>query len=285
MKCISPFEKVEIDKGFRLLTGHRCGQCMPCRITRKQEWTLRIILEAKLYEHNSFLTLTYAEEHRPSNRSVSKDTLQKFIKRLRRNSGFQFRYFGVGEYGDKTGREHYHVILFGYPAVYPEYVETSWHFGNFQLDALQPGGAGYIAGYTTKKLTAPDSVPGKEPEFSIMSRGKKGHEDVRFRGGIGYGYCQQIVKNLTRDKLNFVGDDYSYLRVQGMLLPLDKYMKDVINRTIGYNKLDKSFAEKLVISMKAYKNMKYPEAENDAKEKSKIKARQKLSRQKRYKKL
>jgi hypothetical protein len=258
---------------------------MPCRITRKQEITLRIILESLLYEHNSFLTLTYDDEHRPSNQSVSKTTLQKFIKRLRKNSGLQFRYFGVGEYGDVSGREHYHLILFGYPCFYEEYVEASWHYGHFQLDALQHGGAGYIAGYTTKKLTAPESVPGKEPEFRISSRGRKSHPDYRFRGGIGYGYCQQIIKNVTRDKLNFVGDDYRYLRIAGMLLPLDKYMRQLIDKQIGYTKIDKSLSEELVISMKNYYDMNYPEAKADEQAKAEIKARQRLARQKRHKKI
>jgi hypothetical protein len=243
------------------------------------------MLEAKLYEYNTFVTLTYADEYRPGDRSVHKKELQNFIKRLRKNSGLQFRYYGVGEYGDVTGREHYHIILFGYPCFYEEYIEASWPNGHVQVDALQPGGAGYIAGYTTKKLTASESVPGKEPEFAIMSRGKKSHTDYRFRGGIGYGYCKQIIKNITRDKLNFVGDDYGYIRIAGMLLPLDKYMRQNIDKMIGFTKIDQGIGKDIVISMTQYKNMNYPEAENDAKAKAEIKARQRFKKQTRGKKL
>jgi hypothetical protein len=291
MKCLFPVEKPKTVKGTRIYTAHRCGQCMPCRITRKQEKTLRIILESKLYEYNSFVTLTYDDNNRRSDRSLCKAELQKFIKRLRKNSGYKFRYFAVGEYGEKSatrndvGREHYHIILFGYPYVYPEFIERSWPFGFTTTDPLLAGGAGYIAGYTTKKLTAPDSVPGKEPEFSLSSRGKKSDKDPRFRGGIGYGYCQQIIKNMTRDKLNFVGEDYKYIRVDGMLLPLDKYMQKAINKHIGYSPIDKTLGQQLTISMRVYKNMSYPEAENDAKKRSEIKARQKLRIQKRRKKI
>lgn len=297
MKCIYPVSKHRVVDGNRIPFQHRCGQCMPCRITRKQEVTLRILLEAKLHDYNSFVTLTYNNEQiiapdgrtifrwRNGYQSVDKVALRKFIKRLRRRVKFQFRYYAVGEYGDESGREHYHLVLFGYPYVYQEEIEAAWWNGTCQVLPLENGGAGYIAGYTAKKLTRPESIPRKAPEFSISSRGRRQDPDYRFRGGIGYGYCQQIIKNITRDKLNFVGDDYKYLRVAGMLLPLDKYMRDAINKTIGYHKLDKSLGEELCISMKNYYNMNYPEAENDEKARSEIKARQRLARQKRYKKI
>ena len=96
MKCIYPVEKTRVSKGTRILYSHRCGQCMPCRVTRKQEWTLRIMLEAKLHENNSFLTLTYDDDNRPSNYSLSKEHLQKFHKRLRKNSRIKYRHYSVG---------------------------------------------------------------------------------------------------------------------------------------------------------------------------------------------
>lgn len=270
---------------------------MPCRITRKQQITLRIILESKLYEYNSFVTLTIENDKRIPYRansrsehsptwSVEKVQIQKFLKRLREKSKIKFRYFVVGEYGDDTGREHYHLILFGYAPFFEEYIQDSWPYGFCQIDHLLPGGASYCAGYTTKKLTSTEKLPnGKEPEFSTWSRGRKNDSDIRFQGSIGYGYCTQIIANMTRDKLNFVGEDYTVLRIQGMLLPLDEYMKSVINRVIGYTPLEKSYAEYLRIDKETYKNMRYPEAENDLKFRSERKAKQKIMLQKAKRKL
>ena len=44
--------------------------------------------------------------------TLSKDDLQKFFKRLRKNYGKKVRYFACGEYGPKHYRPHYHLLFF-----------------------------------------------------------------------------------------------------------------------------------------------------------------------------
>lgn len=97
-----------------------CGQCLECRIQQSRAWADRVILEAKKYQHNYFVTLTYDDNHLPYNNSLSKDDFQKFIKKLRnllkRRYNFTgLRFFGCGEYGDTTRRCHLHLILFNCP--------------------------------------------------------------------------------------------------------------------------------------------------------------------------
>lgn len=110
-----------------------CGKCIQCRLSYARDWANRIMLEAKEWEHNYFLTLTYDDAHlnfashfdvetgeldtRPV--LVKKD-FQDFMKRLR--TGFErnycctnVRFYACGEYGDLTARPHYHVILFNAP--------------------------------------------------------------------------------------------------------------------------------------------------------------------------
>ncbi|AXL14883.1 replication initiator protein [Microviridae sp.] len=109
MKCGYP-----VDIGGNL---HPCGRCMPCRINTKRMWTGRIIGESVAYKNNStFLTMTYDEEHKPKDNSLSFRDLQGYLKRLRSGSLGELRYFAVGEYGDKTARPHYHAIIFNAPA-------------------------------------------------------------------------------------------------------------------------------------------------------------------------
>jgi hypothetical protein len=70
--------------------------------------------EASLYEGNSFVTLTYDEDHLPSGYSLDYKHFQDFLKRLRKRfSPVRIRHFTCGEYGSVGGRPHFHSILFG----------------------------------------------------------------------------------------------------------------------------------------------------------------------------
>lgn len=92
-----------------------CGQCMECRITQTRNWATRMVLEAKMHEENCFITLTYDEDNRPKNKSLTKDDMQKFLKRYRKKlSPLKIRYYMTGEYGETTFREHYHLCIFGH---------------------------------------------------------------------------------------------------------------------------------------------------------------------------
>ena len=107
-----------------------CGKCFACQSNRRRDWHMRIKYEL-LHQLCSYtVTLTYDNEHLPPLvYFVDYDPIkepdkhgfwyhpydithvQKFFKRLRKD-GFQFRYFGVAEYGTKTARPHYHIIFF-----------------------------------------------------------------------------------------------------------------------------------------------------------------------------
>jgi len=174
-----------------------CGGCVGCRLARAKDWATRITHEAKLYEDSCFATLTYADEHLPLDGSISKRPVQLFLKRLRKVVG-PVRYFACGEYGDVTGRPHYHIILFGQAFLHDRYLwrkgakghvlyrspslETLWPFGSCEFGSVTPQSAGYVARYSLKKVTGkaaveyyrrPHPVTGQIfdvlPEFAMMS--------------------------------------------------------------------------------------------------------------------
>ena len=39
-----------------------CGSCMSCRLEKSRQWGVRCMHEAKLYENNCFVTLTFDDE-------------------------------------------------------------------------------------------------------------------------------------------------------------------------------------------------------------------------------
>lgn len=74
--------------------------------------------ELQDWESAIFVTLTYTDEQLliRSNyaQSLVKEDLRNFFKRLRKNlEPRRIKYYGIGEYGDKDGRPHYHAVIFG----------------------------------------------------------------------------------------------------------------------------------------------------------------------------
>lgn len=175
-----------------------CGKCIGCRLEYSRQWANRCMLELESHESSYFVTLTYDDKNLPENRSVSKREMQLFMKRLR----FQFkdqkiRFYGCGEYGDKTMRPHYHIILFGLKlddlVLYKKSGLGYNYYNSPSLDAVWQKGycvvadvswdtCAYTARYVLKKLNGDMakvySELNIEPEFVLMSR----------RPGIGREY-------------------------------------------------------------------------------------------------
>lgn len=161
----SPGQSYPGAKSFRMA----CGQCMGCRLDRAGDWALRCVHEAQFHEASSFVTLTYAPEHLPRDGSISKRHHQLFMKRLRKKLGRKVRFLMCGEYGDKLGRPHYHYIVFGEAfradrvlhskshsgdVLYTsETLSEAWGLGHAVLSDFTHATAGYVARYTTKKIT------------------------------------------------------------------------------------------------------------------------------------
>lgn len=93
-----------------------------------RNWANRCVLEMQYSKPAWFVTLTYDDEHLPKTFTVDKKTgealspaatlrprdLQLFMKLFRRHhEDSTVRFFAAGEYGDKTFRPHYHLIIFG----------------------------------------------------------------------------------------------------------------------------------------------------------------------------
>lgn len=149
---------------------------MPCRITRTKEWSVRLMHELSSWENATFVTLTYSEENLPSDNSLSKLTLQRFIKRLRKNApNGLIKHYSVGEYGELTGRAHYHSIIYNLSIADREYIQKTWGLGHIMAGTVTPDSTRYVAGYIQKKLyisnTLPDPYQGRVSPFSISSQG------------------------------------------------------------------------------------------------------------------
>lgn len=227
-----------------------CGQCLQCRKAHAQAWAARCQNESKYWDNTYFITLTYNEENLPvidkntgelyrgfrnpldyynkhkryENSTLLLPDMQKFLKRLRiyakrhgllENEEKGIKIFYCGEYGSKTSRAHYHLLLYGFKIpdlkVWKrmkgiEYdrskiIEDLWGLGNVIIGNLNFKTCSYVAKYVMKKYVGPDKEAvykeaGRTPEFVQMSR----------RPGIGKRYWEEHRNDIYKYDSVMVGD-------------------------------------------------------------------------------
>lgn len=199
-----------------------CGKCIGCRLNRAREWAIRCMHEAKLYDENSFITLTYDNDHLPPDRSLNHKHFQDFMKRLRKKfSGRTVRYYMCGEYGENLGRPHYHAVLFNLDFRDKLYFKTSggfklytsrtlnelWTLGqNNLIGEVTLESAGYVARYCTKVITGDQAndhyalydqetgeIHYRTPEYARMSNKPP---EPGIPGGIGGPWIAKHLKDV-----------------------------------------------------------------------------------------
>lgn len=209
-----------------------CSKCRGCRVDKAREWAMRCAHEAKMHEHNSFVTLTYDDKHFPADGSVSKRVMQLFMKRLRKAYGPNVRFFGAAEYTPLNNRPHYHLLLFNQkfedqklfkynrqkqPIYISEILSKIWPLGFSTTAEVNYQTARYCAQYSLKKISGDKAAEHYtwahplhgylirvQPEFALMSR----------RPGIGHTWYEK-----------YKADCYpsDFLIVDGKKHPVPKY--------------------------------------------------------------
>lgn len=191
------------------------------------------LLESSVPQHQFrswFVTLTYAPEHYPPDGSLKPGDVQLFLKRLRYFAdGDRIRYFAVGEYGDRTGRAHYHLVVYGLTD--PNLVKRAWSLGHVLVAEFNEKTATYVCGYTLKKMTKPDDprLQGRHPEFTRMS----------LKPGIGAGAAMELARSGSSSwgitLLSKNGKGVKEFRVQGRRWPVGRYLEGKIFAASGHS--------------------------------------------------
>lgn len=210
-----------------------CGQCMHCRVNRSRKWVSRMMLERLCHSEAAFVTLTISDEHLSQN--LKKEELSDFLKRLRGYlQGRVIRYFAVGEYGSRTGRPHYHLIVFGLSPTEGEIVEKAWKKGFVYMGTAQLQSMNYVCSYLIKGMTKKDDVrlDGREPEFAVMS----------LRPGLGAYAVERLAEAYkTREGQKAVSDIGwigETVHIGKSRYTLDRYMQGKLAQRIGLDKVD-----------------------------------------------
>jgi len=167
-----------------------CGKCLPCQKKRRSEWSLRLEHEYLFSDSAFFITLTYNDYHIPRTKegyqTLHKKHLQNYIKRLRNDHvkyvskhfkctkkevkfrAKPLRYYAVGEYGSKTRRPHYHLILFNMDIANLAPLTNQWKAGFADVGTVTSASINYVTKYMFKQFNR--KTDKRTPPFSLMSK-------------------------------------------------------------------------------------------------------------------
>lgn len=224
--CMNPFTLKE-DNG-----GHQvpCGKCYNCKMRRASNWSIRLMNHYEKAGNGLFITLTYDTKYVPISKkgymTLDKKHVQNFIKRLRQwheEKVSSISYYAVGEYGGKTYRPHYHIIIFNAKI---EFIEKSWSdcvnkkqgifrkLGEINYGTLTEASVGYTLKYISKAKRIPlHKNDDRVPEFALMSKGI----------GKEYLYSKMVEWHLQKP------NERMYIPLKdGKKAPMPRYYKDKI---------------------------------------------------------
>lgn len=195
--------------------------------------------ELAFHLESTFVTLTSDEGHidrtEDGRTTLTKAPLQKAIKRLRYYAeklyGMDVRYVAVGEYGSRTHRAHYHLILFGISPEKAHYLlSLVWKNGHFKCDYVNAQRVGYICKDIIKTMYQADDprLEGREPPFRLWS----------LKPAIGAPLVDAVVDSYrkvpgNRHSLARLGDIREQFRFDGKTYIFDRWLKHKIRERLG----------------------------------------------------
>lgn len=222
MRLMKGIDLVKFPQGLEV----PCGQCMPCRIARREEWSLRLMHESLFWDSCLFITLTYDQEHLPKNGSLVPNDLTKFFKRLRKRIGDRkIKYFACGDYGGKFDRPHYHILLFGLDYLSMDdrqIIKDCWTLCDWDMLGKSPFGdvtpqsIRYVCKYIEDKVIGKESIYAYDkndilPTYAVMSK------------GIGRSYAQENYEKIFKElQCDVNGRTYPVPRYYRKILELPK---------------------------------------------------------------
>lgn len=242
--CTQPLEAFENPEGGRPIFGFEgvkngyrkvelpCGKCPECQKDYYTSWATRGSRELMRWESSVFITLTYDDDHLPSDNSLNKKHVQDFIKRVK----FEFksskknpiRQTYCGEYGERTKRPHYHAILYnvdfvdkrkhyrspqGYQVYTSQMLSRLWGMGIAEFGYATPASIAYVYKYILKKRTRKEKLRGPLVIERDGVTYEVAHEFIESSRNPGIGAHMRGSKSLKK----------GFLSVDGKKQKLPKY--------------------------------------------------------------
>lgn len=228
---------------YEIETYSKCGSCEICIAEKCNNWVIRNYYESKVHQDKCFVTLTYEENPYIL---VRKD-MQDFLKRLRRRLEYKnekkIRMFYAGEYGEKKGRPHWHIIIYGWKDKNPKYlginkktnliyqsklIQSTWGLGRTSYQDFGDYEIPYVALYNTpqedfKKAYKLTREKAKSIEQKILNNEAMPKSQRINTIKELYFYIQEIDKN--KSKYTLVREKQGWSQALGWAQFYDEYSK------------------------------------------------------------
>lgn len=167
MICRSPLTLAMTGKN-KIVPIVPCGQCLNCRLDRRDKWVTRCLLESRSAITGQFWTLTFSD-HGLTNLSEkgARRLFRNFsralqLKEQRAANPLKVRCFGILEHGETLGRPHIHLLVWnalntsltttpykeGLPR--PRLHIPQWPHGHVDAMPLNTKSCRYVCKYITK---------------------------------------------------------------------------------------------------------------------------------------
>lgn len=195
-----------------------CGKCAFCLQNKRSQWMFRLYHEMKNQElPGYFLTMTYNEKcvpRRDFELSLRFRDVQLYLKRIRK-AKYKCKYVAVGEYGTRTERPHYHMMLWTDCPV--DFLQKNWKHSKsgISLGAIHFG--------TLNMKSAMYSM-----KYIIQAKrhyGRREKPRAQFSKGLGISFLSIAQYDyLTRDYENPV----FISKIDGMTVAIPRYYKSKI---------------------------------------------------------
>lgn len=191
----------ETEEKYPIFIYVPCGHCALCVDRKNKDWETRCLCESATSDYAPvFVTLTYANDTRPSTPSEATIGFQKFMKRLRINinrhlgiKDCELRYYFRSELTPKNHFPHWHGLIWRMPFVSPRtgeknsfealnrFIADAWQYGFVKVEVCRDPSGRYAMKYASKEIG----------DWSIQLASR--------RPGIGAYFAMQLLETMTRN--------------------------------------------------------------------------------------
>lgn len=247
MACWYPFYNQRMTPdGRRKLVGiydrFPCRWCISCRIDRRNYWQDRLDYAHLERKSAAFVTFTYDDYEIPLNHfgepTLRRSDLVLYIKNLRRQLDYHgypplcfknFQYYAVGEYGDRFGRPHYHVLFFGLDFHECRNIFLKvWKKGLIDSLPILDGGIRYVLKYMDKQ--------------QFGDKKKEMYDDNELEAPFS-SLTTGIGNGLFFSQYNYIRANGTYKNLAGKDRPIPPYYRDLFGATSSQPDFERRLSE------------------------------------------